>query len=235
MQFYSGTDSIIDAIDFACDTNGTSYPVSAKTRNINRWAYRATLAQIEGNYRWQVDDTNLTTLPHLTTTLVDGQADYALPAGFLRVERLEVMDNNGDYHRLKPIDHTDIKGAYTEFEDTNGLPKYYDLVGNSIILKPAPAAADITTTAGLRIHILREIDIFTTSDTTQQPGFPEPFHDILVYGPTYDYLIARGDVDKAREYRQEAEVQLEKLRNWSALMTEDHIRIRPAHRTINYL
>jgi hypothetical protein len=235
MQINSGNESILDDIDFLCDTNSTSYTTAAKIRNVNRWAYKATIAQANGNHRWQVDDTNLTTLPHLTTTLVDSQGDYTLPAGFLRVERVEVLDNNGDYHQLKPIDHRDIRGAYTEYEETDGLPKEYDLVGNSLILFPAPAAASVTTAAGLRVHILREIDIFTTSDTTQEPGFPEPFHRILSFGAAYDYLIARGDVNKAREFRQEAEMLLESLRNWSSQMGEEHIRIRPSHKTTTYL
>lgn len=236
MQYNSGTDAIIADIDFMCDTNSTSYPIEAKTRNANRWAYQAQLAFIDGNSRWQMDDSNLATLPHLTTTIVNGQGDYTLPSEFLRLERVEVKDSAGDYKLLLPLDHRDIKTGYTEFEETDGLPKYYDVVGNSINLFPKPSTTDVTTTEGLRIHILREIDIFTTSDTTQELGFPEPFHRIVSLGASFDYLMSRGDYDKANGYRQEIEVLMEKARNWSAHMQGDeHIRIRPAHRTSSYL
>ena len=235
MQFNSGTESIVTEVNFLTDTNSTSYPLSDLTRNVNRWAYQVQLAMIEGNHRWQVDDSNLTTLPHLDTTLVAGQADYTLPSGFLRLERVEVKDAQGDYHLLKQIDHRDIKEGYSEFKETDGMPEYYDLVGNSIILFPAPAASDVTTSEGLRAHILREIDIFTTADDTQELGFPEPFHRIVTFGAAYDYLISRGDYDKANAYRNEAEALLKKLRSFSTSMGDEHIRIRPSHRTSNYL
>ena len=235
MQFNSGTESIVSDIYFLTDTSATSYLLSDLTRNVNRWAYSVQMAMIQGNHRWQVDDSNLTTLPHLDTTLVDGQADYTLPSGFIRVERVEVKDSNGDYQKLKLIDHRDIKEGYSEFEETPGMPIYYDLVGNSLILKPTPATASVTLSEGLRAHILREIDIFTVSDDTQELGFPEPFHRIVTYGASYDYLIARGDYDKATSYRNEAEALLESLRNFSSTMGDEHIRIRPSHRTSNYI
>jgi len=235
MELNNGTESIVNDIDFICDTNSTSYPLADKVRNVNRWAYMATIAQIDGNSRFQFDDTNLVTLPHFTTTLVDGQGDYTLPSEFIRVERVEVMDSAGNYKRLIPFDHRDIKGGYDDFQETDGLPQYYDSVGNSIILKPAPSSTDVTTAKGLKVHILREIDIFTDSDITQQPGFPEPFHRVVVFGAAYDFLLARGDVDKAREYRQETENLLEKLTRFAGEMGEEHIRIRSAHRTANYL
>lgn len=235
MMFNSGTESLVQDIYFLTDTNSTSYPIADLTRNVNRWAYQFQLAMIEGNHRWQVDDANLTTLPHFTTTLVSGQGDYKLDSVFLRIERVEVRDAQGDYKLLKQIDHRDIKGAYTEFEETDGMPQYYDMVGDSVILFPAPSASDVTTAEGLRVHVLREIDIFTTSDDTQELGFPENFHRIVTWGASYDYLVSRGDYDKATTYRNEAEAMLEKLRNFSSSRGDEHIRIRPSHRTVNYL
>lgn len=235
MYFNSGTDSIIADIDFLCDTSAFSYPITDKTRNANRWAYKALIAQIKGSSRWQADDSNFTTLPWLTTTLVAGQADYILPSNLLRIERVEIKDSAGNYKRLTPFDARDIRGGYDEFQETSGEPMYYDLVGNSLVLKPAPAAASVTTAQGLKIQILREIDIFTTGDTTQEPGFSEPFHRIVSLGASYDYLISRGDYDKANAYRQEAEVMLKELTTFVADSQEEHTRINPSHRTTNYL
>lgn len=236
MQLNSGTNAIIADIDFHCDTNSTSYPLEAKIRNINRWAYAAHVAQIEASHRWQIDDTNLTTLPHLTTTLVDSQKDYTLPSGYLRVERVEIKDSEGDYHVLKPIDQRDIKGGYKDFKEDDGVPQYFDLVGNSLLLFPAPSSNDVTTTEGLRVHILREIDLFTTADTTQEPGFPEPFHRVVVYGACYDYMLGRKDYEAAQSYRNEVDVMIKKMKQFTAQMNNtEHTRIRPGHRTSNYL
>jgi hypothetical protein len=199
------------------------------------------LAMIEGNHRWQVDDTNLTTLPILYTSIVPSQQDYKLPSGFLRVERVQIRDNQGNRHVLKQIDQRDINGPYYNSTDaTEGIPTHYDLIGDSILLFPVPDNANFGPTSmhivdSLTIHILREIDIFTTADDTQELGFPEPFHRIVTFGAAYDYLISRGDYDKATSYRNEAEALLEKLRNFSTSMGDEHIRIRPSHRTSNYL
>lgn len=237
MQFNNGTDAVVADIHFLCNTNAVSYPIAAMTRNVNRWAYKAHIAQIKANHRWQIDDYNLTTLPHLTTTLVAEREDYEIPTGFLKINRLEVKDAQGDYQKLIPIDQSDIKGAYTEFEETSGLPKYYDIVGNSLILMPKPAAADITTTEGLRIHILREIDIFTTADTTQEPGFPEAFHRIVVYGACYDFMSRpNGDKEAAQTFRSDAEMLLKDMSEFTAHMQGDeHIRIKSAHKTNTYI
>ena len=236
MQFNSGTDAIIADIDFLCDTDSNSYPVAAKTRNVNRWAYTAHVAQIEASHRWQIDDSNLATLPHLTTTLIDSQKDYTLPSGYLRVERVEIKDANGDYKVLKPLDHRDIKDGYLTYEETDGEPRYFDLVGNSLLLFPAPATNDVTLVEGLRVHILREIDIFATDDTTQQPSFPEPFHRICVYGAAYDYFLSRKDYEAAQSLRNELSLMIEALSKFTAQMNgTEHIRLRPEHRTVTYL
>ena len=236
MQLNSGTDAIIADIDFHCDTNSTSYTLEDKIRNINRWAYAAHVAQIEASNRWQIDDTNLTTFPHLTTNLYDSQADYTLPSGYLAVNRVEIKDSDGNWKKLIPIDQSDIKGGYKEFEEDDGVPKYFDLVGGSLVLFPAPATNDVTLSEGLRVHILREIDIFTTSDDEQQPGFPEPFHRIVVYGAVYDYMLGRKDYEAAQSYRNELTQMIENLSKFTAQMNgTEHTRIRPAHRTQNYL
>jgi hypothetical protein len=166
---------------------------------------------------------------------VAGQGDYTLPSTLLRLERVEIKNSSGDYKRLTPFDQRDIKGSYDEYQETDGEPRYYDLVGNTLILKPAPASADVTTSEGLKVHILREIDIFTVDDTTQELGFSEPFHRIVSMGASFDYLVARGDYNKANAYRQEVEVLLKELSDFTSDAQEEHPRIRPAHSTFNYV
>ena len=84
---------------------------------------------------WDFDDSNQTTLPVATTTLVGGQHDYTIPTTGRKVERIEVKDTNGNWTQVEEIDKSEFHGqAMTEFESTNGLPRYYDMVGNSIYL-----------------------------------------------------------------------------------------------------
>ena len=45
-------------------------------------------------------------------------------------------------------------------------------------------------TAGLRIWFQRTADLFTTTDTTQQPGIPSPFHILLCYYAAIPYAMA---------------------------------------------
>ena len=146
---------------------------------------------------WDFDDRNYTDLPIATTDLVDGQQDYSLPSWARRIERAEVLDSDGDYQLLTQIDKSQVGDeAMTEFEETAGLPIYYDLVANSIFLYPKPDADDVTLSDGLKVYFNRSVDLFTSTDTTKEPGFPSEFHRILSAGASYDYVIAEGMTDK---------------------------------------
>lgn len=226
---------LVEEIDFLCGTNATSYPLKEKARNVNRWAYRVVTWIYRATSRWQFDDSNHTTLPVATTTLVASQADYQLPSDLLKIERVEVLDNDGNYHKLKPIDSADVPGALSEFKETDGLPQYYDMLGDSINLYPAPAAADVTTSLGLKLHFLREIDVFVSTDTTQEPGFAEPFHRILSLGASYDWLIAHGTQQKLTIVRTEIEAMREEIAGfYKDQNREERISVKPQHRQINY-
>jgi hypothetical protein len=73
------------------------------------------------------------------------------------------------------------------------MPKYYDLVGESIMLYPAPAAANVTTTAGLKLSFSRTIDEFAVTDTSTQPGFESNFHRALSIGAALDWAIGKDE------------------------------------------
>ena len=90
---------------------------------------------------------------------------------------------------LKPLDQKDVNIALNEFHETASTPIYYDKIANSLFLYPAPNYA---STNGLKVYFLREPDYFTSSDTTQEPGFPSTFHRILSLGAAYDYALAKG-------------------------------------------
>ena len=196
MQFNPGSSAgIVDDIDSMVDTNSTTYPIAEKTRNINRWYDRAASILMQADGRWQWDDTNWTDYPIATTNLVDSQQDYsiiqAIPTAgqdYLRILRVEVLNNAGNWNLIAPIDQADIYDqSVTDFLKTSGMPAYYDKQSTSIFLYPKPLTANVTLTNGLRIWFQRAPSYFVTTDTTKQPGFPSIFHRYLSLGAAYDY------------------------------------------------
>ena len=170
---------LLNDIDFLCGTDATSYPTEDKIRNINQSYHEVSRLIREVEYGWQYDDINATDFPIATTSLVHGQQDYELPDGAQGVEKVEVLNDIGDYHKLIQMDWHDITIAMSEFQERNGFPQYYDLIGDSVFLYPAPSSADVTTAAGLKMYFSRDITELVTTATTATPGFATPYHRIL--------------------------------------------------------
>lgn len=215
MQFSdtSGLTGLVEDIDFLADTNSTSYPLKDKARNANRWLYRAVSWVLQASPKWEFDDRNLTTLPIITTTLVAGQQDYELPSDLLRVERASVKDQDGNYQDLQFITLDQIREDPAEFEETNAMPRYALIRGSSILLYPAPAAANVTTAQGLKLYVSRELDAFASTDNTQEAGISEPFHRIISLGAAYDHVM-KYDTQKATMLLGEIEREKKDLMNF---------------------
>jgi len=201
MQFNSHStnlDLVSETRDLV-DADSNSYPIAAVTRRINA-GYETLIGKIlEADGDWQWDDTNYTTLPRGTGNLVDGQETYSFASEYLNIQMIEILDDNSParYYKIKPIDSLDLEMSPEEYfgidssgNPNKGRPEYYDKLGNTVILYPAPDTDDVTLTAGLRIWFQRTADLFTTTDTTQQPGIPSPFHILLCYYAAIPYAMA---------------------------------------------
>ena len=174
---------------------GDSAVFARFTRYINEWYLRVAtwILEAEGVFNW--DDSNYTNFPIATKDLVNAQADYTLPAAtsggnastFLKLLAIEVADASGRYQRIDRIVLEEMRRTITEHRIADGMPERYWELANSIVLEPAPATASVTITNGLKFFFQRSIDLFTTSDTTQQPGFAEIFHRILSLGASLDH------------------------------------------------
>jgi len=169
---------------------GSSTLMKVFTKNINEWYKRVNVLIWKSIGTWEYDDSNFSDLPIATTTLVASQQDYEIPSVAQRIDRVEVLNDDGDYQLLKPFDKSEIGLAMSEYRETAGMPRYYDLVGRSVFLYPKPAAGDITTTAGLKIYFSRTVDQFLYTDTTASPGFNVDYHRILSLGAAKDYAIS---------------------------------------------
>lgn len=194
----SSSAGLVQDANFWAKTDQTKYSLVHKARNATEWVKKVGLWIWASAGDWEFEDSNLTTLPIATADLVAGQNDYELPTTIFKLERVEVKDVNGNWSKLVPIDQSNLEGtALDEFRETDGLPVYYDVVGNSVMLYPAPTAATTTLDDGLQIMVARDVDPFISTDTTKEPGFSEYFHRIVSIGMALDYCVREGFKERA--------------------------------------
>lgn len=179
---------------FLCDADTTSYTAANLLITTNQ-AYEEVVAKIlDADGRWQWDDTNRTDLPIGTTTLVNGQQDYAFDTTHLKILGVSVKDKDGVYVKLQPVDSDDMGDVdRSQFYSTSGLPGYYDKIGNSVFLYPAPDnGVSVTLSAGLKVYFQRTADVYTSAQVTtgtKVPGFASPFHMLLAYKAALPYCM----------------------------------------------
>ena len=168
---------ICQEVDGLCDSDTTSYPVADKTRRANS-AMETLIGKIlVADGTWQYDDTNHTDLPVGTGTLVSGQSSYTFAEDYLEIENIKIKDVNGNWYIITPIDQADMDIPLENYLETDGLPLYYDKVGDTIKLYPAPDnGISVTLASGIKIQFKRTASLFTASDTTKAPGIPSPWH-----------------------------------------------------------
>lgn len=183
---------------------------------VNQWV---TNGLIECDQNWQFDDYNYADLPRGTTTLVAGQRDYTLPIAssgadastLLGLQNIAILDSAGKERllTLTDLDESQLNNDYA----TSGLPILYKLVGNSIKIWPAAdSGTQVTLAAGLIAYFRRTPDPFTTSDTTQEPGFLSTFHHLLQLGASAQYLLPI-DNKLALQYLTLFNTELERLQD----------------------
>lgn len=171
------------------DADATSYPDATLLRRVNTANEDVVGSIIRADGTWQFDDTNYTTNPIGTGTLIDGQSSYTFSDKFLDIENVKVKDTNGNWHLLTPIDQSQTPMALEQYLTTSGMPAYYDKSGNTIKLYPAPASAHVTLASGLKVQFKRTADLFTSGDVstgTKEPGFAIN-HVILAYKAALPY------------------------------------------------
>lgn len=231
MQFSNTTNNagLVQDMTFltGLDTNAVS--AKERARCANRWYYKAAILAWKSDPDWQFDDYNISVsssdnswtydatyvgLPRATRDVVDDTRIYRLPTNALAVERVEILRTDGNWYVVNPITEARLdEYAVSEFYKTKSIPAYYNLVGSNIELLPAPDSSLVTTTAGLKIYVMREVDEFISTDTTQEPAIPEPFHRILSLGASYDIALAKG-LSNAKELKAEAEQLLFEMQDY---------------------
>lgn len=189
------TDILAD-VRFLTGTDSVSYPTADIVRNANRALADATALIVAADGRWQWDDSNHTTDPVATTNVVSGQQSYVFDPDQIKISRVEVADEDGNWHLLSPIDTADVfDQSLTDLMSGGGIPRFYDKIGASTYLYPSP---DYSYTAGLKVYYQRGASEFTTADTTKSPGFASPFHRFVSLSAALDYAAMSGAPSAAR-------------------------------------
>ncbi len=195
---------IIQTIELLLDlgdagVSGNAVLLKQFTNLINNDAYDDVVSDIlknEGSYQWDDFAEGVSKQPfatqNLSVTAGSEVSNYALPtaasnsgsgssdaSSFLRLTKVLILDTAGRYQALYPIDDNAYEQPLETIFYTPGIPKYYRQIGTSITIYPAPLAAQVTATNGLKMYFQRDKVDFTTSDTTKQPGFPSIYHYLL--------------------------------------------------------
>ena len=163
------------------------------TLSINNWYQKVVTMILAAQDEWDWDDVNHTTYPIFTLDLVANQQDYQIPASLkmLKIKRVEAKLDGTNWVRATPIDINQISDATDTTSISNNFSTsepFYDVKYNGIFLYPIPA---VNVDEGLKYEITREVDEFTTSDTTQEPGIDEPFHNMISLGAALDWEMAK--------------------------------------------
>src|SRR3990167_3017229 len=185
MQVYNTSateNSLIHECWDLCDADINSYPLAKVFRRFNLALEELVALILDADGTWQYDDTNHTDLPVGTGTLVEAQEAYTFASEYLEIEQVSVKDVNGNWNVLDPVDPSEFREvAIEEYFTATGMPRYYDILGDTIKLYPAPTATAVTLASGLKVRFKRTVDLFTVADTTQEPGLPSTHHKILAY------------------------------------------------------
>ncbi len=205
-MLWSEIDTIVSDLT---DSDTTSYPTATRLiyANTGQAEVSGDIMGADGN--WNYDDTNYTDLPIATATLVAGQQDYSFDDTFLSSEGVSVMDNSGNYQKLKPFDKNELDVDPDEYLKTDGMPTHYDKQGRSVFLYPAPASGSVTLSEGLKVYFKRKTKDITSFDSTS-PGFVSTEHLILAYKIALPYNM-KYHKDRVNDNRFEIETYRKRI------------------------
>lgn len=196
MQFNSEANNqdLCTLADRLVKTSVSSFPLVDKVLYANQGS-RQILSWIFSAYGgWIYDDGNYTDFPEALTNIVSNQSDYTLPTGAEYVRSVSVKDEAGNWDQLTPITLEQIKQQEdeAEFEETDGPPQYYRIIGQSIKIYPA---SNYSQDESLSVHFSRDISSFSVDATTKTPGFDFRFHEAVAVFMALQYAkINRLDV-----------------------------------------
>lgn len=207
--------------------DSTQYPTYRIVNSVNNYLDTITGYAIGADRRFQFDDTNHTKLPIGTTDLTSGQSDYSFITdeqgnSILNLTRIDILDEDGLYRKLEPIDESQIDIALDEYYKDNAKPLAYDKIADNIIrLYPTPA---VTVAAGLKFYFQRSASYFAATDTTKEPGVSPLLHRGFVIAAAYDGALALG-LQNLQPLAVEQEKETMKMKQYFAIRNTDETAV----------
>jgi hypothetical protein len=211
------------------ETDTTSLPATTYTRFFNAWYERLVFHIWRSSGQWQFVDRNATSgLPEATQNLTAGTETYTIPTTAIDIREVYILNADGNYQKLKKINPAEIIGSRDEYGETDGMPAEYYLSGEKIVLKPAPAAGYVTTTAGLKVVLDSDITIFASTDTNKEPGIIPMFHRLLSLGAAFDFARSRNMNLKINLIKPDLDEMMKEFEEYYSKRSKgDKIRIKP--------
>lgn len=187
-------DDICSDIDYWAGTDDTSYTLERKSANSNRALddMVQVVEMCDGLWKW--DDNNQTDLPIATTALVAGQSDTTLSVSHLKISRVRIKDQNGNWITLDPVSAEELPDNATA-----STPSAYAKVASSIIFNCPPSYG---YAGGLEVRFERGASYFAPDDTDKEPGFAAPFHRIISLSAALDYTDTNDLDDRSAKIRR---------------------------------
>ena len=205
MQFNDTTNKsgIIQRIEFTTGLpdgaiSGDSTQLAYFTSLVNEVYYDVVTERMRAQDTWDFDDTNWTDYAVATTPLVAGQRDYSLQTdpNMFKIKRIDVSYDGSTYYRANATDSgrfefgigndSDVDSQFSKTEPA------YDVKADYIWLYPRAEAADVTAGGKIRAEYTRVLDVFTTADTSQEPGIDPMWHDLIALGAAMKYAAMRN-------------------------------------------
>lgn len=230
------------------------------TRLVNNRYQEVVTAILDSMDGWDWDDTNHTNkIPIVTRPLIANQTEYLFSTALwslvahegqaaggnatikpLKIKRVDVCyDGTGNTcYKAEPVDSGEMglglgNDSLTDARFNNAQP-FYDVTNSGILLYPRATAANVSNSGILRVEFTRNVDLFVDTDTTQEPGIDEPFHDMLSLGASMDWLMAKKpDSPTINQLAQKYAVLEARLRSYYGKKELDRqIILKPAY--VNY-
>lgn len=189
---------IVQDVLFRTGTTVNDFSLADITRYVNQGYNRVASIILNSDGRMQWDDANHADQPIASTDLIANQTNYnvfsSAPTAlqdWLWIERVELLDEDGNGYLLDPIDPSTINVAMSEYQNVPSIPNQYDFNGTQIILYPA---SNYNYTNGLIMYFKRSPSYFSSTDTTKRPGFATIYHEYLsIYAANEWNSIKKND------------------------------------------
>jgi hypothetical protein len=196
------------------------------TTLVNEAYYEVVMDILRSQDSWDFDDTNYTDMAIASTPMVALQRSYLFPPALkaLKIKRVDITYDGVNYVHATPIDSLDFGDGVgnADHEDANfsTTRPAYDVLANVISVYPRATADQVTAGASIRLEFYRELDGFTTSDTTQEPGIDRPWHELIPLGASMKYASMRS-MENARSLKVLFDEKMAALRTYYGRKQDD--------------